>query len=127
MKPGRKVKGHNSATAKRQAGKRGYLGTTDHLRAERQAVKFWAEQTEQNGHFLGRADLFRRCSRMVHAWEAQLLAKQANPGLTEDEAKVLTAAQERLKAWQSPKSRENAMSKLLEQTCFSVKQTGSLS
>ena len=36
---------------------------------------------------------------------------------------MLTTAQDRLKAWQNPKSREKAMVKLLEQTGFSEKKT----
>ena len=38
----------------------GKLGTTDLLGTERQAVAAWARQEEENGHSLGREDLFRQ-------------------------------------------------------------------
>ena len=122
LKVGRKVKGQNSAIAKRQAAAdRGYLGRTDHLRSERMAVKSWAEWTEGNGHFLGRQELFRQFHMRVRAKEADLLSKQTDPGLVGEESKQLAAAQTRLAAWQCAKSREKATKKLLSQCNFTEK------
>ena len=124
IKVGRKVRGQNLATAKRlPAPDRGYLGRTDHLRSERMAVKSWAEWTEGNGHFLGRQELFRQFEMRVRAKEADLLSKQTDPGLVGDEIKQLAAAQSRLKAWQSPKTREKAMKRLLRQCDFTENRT----
>ena len=52
-----------------------------------------------------------------------MLAKQTDPGLTNYELKVLTAAQDRLTSWQNVRRKEKAMVKLLEQTAFSEKKT----
>ena len=126
QKSGRKAQGASEAHKKRQAGKRGYLGTTDWLREERQSVRAWAEFEEQCGHSLGRRDIFRQFKNFVAAKEQMLLSAQAERGLTREEEKALSCAQGRLTAWKDNKKKDKAALKLLRQISFAERKTNRL-
>ena len=63
---------------KRNPGLRGYLGKTDYLRDEREAVAAWAHQEEQHGHCLGRQDLFVQFRALVEHKKTVLTAFKAS-------------------------------------------------
>ena len=101
---------------KRQPGTdRGYLGPPDYLREERLAVKAWADNAEQNGHSIGRADLFRQFRILTAHKEKTLkelqqeLAKSGHE-LPEYEAAALKLVSGRLAAWKTYKGREKGIS-----------------
>ena len=91
------------ATGKRQPGQRGYLGPEDWLHLERQAVSLWAHQEEENGHCLGRWDLFRQLRRLTQRKYEALTEMQEQQELSEVEEACLKFVAGRLEAWKSPK------------------------
>ena len=107
---------------------RGYLGTTDFLHEERRAVAAWAKQEEENGHSLGRSDLFRQFKiltahkQKVLQEAAQRLAEEGQE-LPDFETKALEFCNKRLEAWLKPKAREKAAKKLLAQTGHRERRT----
>ena len=124
---GRKLKGvKNEAVQKRQPGARGYLGTTDHLRDERQTIRLWAEYEEQCGHSLGRLDIFRQFKMLVVCKQQALLTAQAERGLTSEEEKALSFSQERLTAWDIGRKKDKAALNLLSQISFVERKTNRL-
>ncbi len=122
-RPARLRSGRFRSTGKRQPGARGYLGPTDPLRAERQALKAWGEAQEACGHSLGRWDLFREFRVLVQARAAQLEAKQSVEHLTEEEQATAEFAKARLEGWHCKKKRDKAALNLLQQTGFRERAT----
>ena len=123
-----KLSGQRQGKGKRQAGKRGYLGPWDPLREERLAVSAWAHGEEQNGHRLGRMDLFTVFHKMVQFKHDCLVELQAaceadQEELPEEDARCLEFCQKRLAAWQKPRRRDRAALKLLKQTGFRERKT----
>ena len=93
-------RGRQRTVRRRQPGKRGYLGTTDHLRAERQALKQWALDQEAIGHRLSGADLFFSFEVMVTQTVADLVRKrEAGEILSAADSARLAFAQQRLESW----------------------------
>ena len=122
--PGKPVKGpKNGSTGQRQAGQRGYLGPEDWLHLERKAVRVWAHQEEENGHSLGRWDLFRQLRRLAQRKVEALTDLQEQQELSEVEQACLKFVSGRLEAWHKPKAREKAALKLLKQTGFRERAT----
>ena len=82
-------------------GKRGYLGTTDHLRAERLATRQWGLNEEGLGHNINQSALFFAFQTLVADAVAGLESRQeAGEILSTADSQKLKFAQGRLAAWQ---------------------------
>ena len=99
----------------------GVSGSPDYLREERLAVKAWAQTEEENGHSIGRADLFRQFRILTEHKKRVLLEQKtrlAETGeeLPDSEQEALDFVYARLNAWLTNRGREKAALKLLKQT-----------
>ena len=125
---GRKPKlqgGYRAAKGARQVRTPGArLGRPDPLLPEREALRQWARQEEQQGHGMSRWDLLRQFTFFVAARKAFLLAKQAEEGLDETEEATLQFATDRLHNIETKKkTRDKTAVALLRQTGFRERQT----
>ena len=126
-KPGRLAGVRNGRPAKRakarqvrrrQPGERGYLGTTDWLRTERQTVKDWGMAQEGMGHRLSMSDLFFGFEAVVAQSVAALEQKQTDEEIFSiEDSKKLKFATDRLASWKKGgRPLEKARFRLMDQT-----------
>ena len=110
---------------RRLAGKRGYLGPLDFLRAERLAVRFWAEHEEELGHSLGRRDLLRQFMKLTKVRVDELAGKIADgQELLKQERDCLSFCQGRLEKWsESQFAKDRTAKALLRQLGWRERQT----
>lgn len=110
---------------RRLPGPRGYLGTLDFLRAERLAVRFWAELEEELGHAIGRGDLLRQFMKLTKVRVDELAGKIADgQELLKQEIKCLSFCRGRVDKWdESHRARDRTAKALMRQLGWRDRQT----
>ena len=78
-----------SGTGARQPGDRGYLGRVDYCREFVEAVRVWAQTEEDQGHELFRKDLTSQYILNLKSEIGRMEDRQADQGITEEQAKYL--------------------------------------
>ena len=110
---------------RRQPGRRGYLGTTDFLCGERQAVGAWGRCEEEKGHSVSKSDLFAAFQCLVATTVSRLRDLQQQSGTLSDfDSRRLKFGEARLTVWaKGGRQLEKAKNKLLDQTGFRLRVT----
>ena len=110
---------------RRLPGKRGYLGPFDFLRAERLAVRFWAEHEEELGHAIGRGDLLRQFMKLTRVRVDELAGKTAGgQELLKQERDCLSFCNRRIDKWsESHRAKDRTAKALMRQLGWRDRQT----
>ena len=110
---------------RRLPGKRGYLGPFDFLRAERLAVRFWAEHEEELGHAIGRGDLLRQFMKLTRVRVDELAGKTADgQELLKQERDCFSFCNRRIDKWsESHRAKDRTAKALMRQLGWRDRQT----